>query len=60
MARRTGFAVPATQEPGEPFGSPVRPAIMRKICGDASHVKKPLARLCACVVSRLRNPAPVL
>ncbi|EBO9576548.1 hypothetical protein R343_08025 [Salmonella enterica] len=60
VARRTGLELPGTKETGEPFSSPIRPAIMRKGCGDASHVKKPLARLCAFVSSGVPIPAPVL
>ena len=62
VARRTGFAVPATKEPGPTEVGPVRPAIIRvrKRRGNTVRTKKPLARLCALVVSRLRNPAPVL
>ncbi|KIE74050.1 hypothetical protein EP21_12255 [Escherichia coli] len=62
VARRTGFAVPATKEPGPTEVGPVRPAIIltRKKRGNTVRTKKPLARLCALVVSRLRNPAPVL
>lgn len=60
VARRTGLALPVTLEPGPPESGPVRPAIMRKGCGSASHVKKPLARLCANVISGVLIPAPVL
>ncbi|EAM8552018.1 hypothetical protein GY264_002765 [Salmonella enterica] len=60
VARCTGLELPGTKETGEPFSSPIRPAIMRKGCGDASHVKKPLARLCAFVSSGVPIPAPVL
>ena len=62
VARRTRFAVPATREPGPTEVGPVRPAIIltRKRRGNTVRTKKPLARLCALVVSRLRNPASVL
>lgn len=62
VARRTRFAVPATRDPGPTEVGPVRPTIIltRKRRGDTVRTKKPLARLCACVVSGLRIPAPVL
>ena len=62
VARRTRFAVTANAEPGPTEVGPVRPTIIRvrKRRGDTVRTKKPLARLCATFVSRLRNLAPVL
>lgn len=58
MVRRTGLQPPATHEPGPTEVGPIRPTIIltRKRCGNASHIKKPLARLCAYVVSGGCNP----
>ncbi|CAJ1261919.1 hypothetical protein JRT41CECX_JRT41CEC_01930 [Escherichia coli] len=49
-------------DPGPTEVGPVRPAIIltRIRRGNTVRTKKPLARLCACVVSGLRIPAPVL
>ncbi|HHS9230130.1 TPA: hypothetical protein ACTV59_005731, partial [Escherichia coli] len=61
MVRRTGFPQPATHESGPTEVGPVRPTIIltRKRRGDTVRTKKPLARLCACIVSGVEIPAPV-
>src|SRR5699024_2919310 len=62
VVRRTGFPQPATKEPGPTEVGPIRPTIIRvrKRRGDTVRTKKPLARLCAVVVSGVEIPAPVL
>ncbi|EFH7360191.1 hypothetical protein GKW23_23265 [Escherichia coli] len=62
MVRRTGFPQPVNKEPGPTEVGPVRPTIIRvrKRRGDTVRTKKPLARLCALLISGVEIPAPVL
>ncbi|EFA4867902.1 hypothetical protein C2C40_08385 [Escherichia coli] len=58
MVRRTGLQPPVNKEPGPTEVGPVRPTIIRvrKRRGDTVRTKKPLARLCALLISGGCNP----